>query len=221
MRIPTIHPESRILFNPAARDDYFEAINEFFMVITLIGMILPAALLIREREYGTLEQIMISPTSIHVLIISKIATAAAFLIFAAWLCYEGTIKLWLGIPVKGTAAQFLLVSSLFTLATSGLSLIIASVARRFSQIGMLTIAIFAPMLLLSGGWVPPEALPVWLRKMTLISPLKHFMELGIGVLIRGARPELLLPGILKLTCLGVALLGTGYLLYRRRVLRME
>ncbi|MGW8181336.1 MAG: ABC transporter permease, partial [bacterium] len=135
--ITTVEAESRILFNPATRDDYFEAINEFFMVITLIGMILPSALLIREREYGTLEQIMISPVSIHIFLISKIAIATAFLVFASWLCYEGTIKLWLGIPVKGTAAEFLVLSSLYALATSGLSLIIASVARRFSQIGML------------------------------------------------------------------------------------
>ncbi len=219
--LPRVGLEPRIFFNPLARDDLFEGINEFFMVVSLIGMILPAAILIREKEYGTIEQILISPLSIRRLLLMKMVASSIFLLAMIAFSYQFVLKLWLGFPLKGTIHEFLLISLVYGTATSGLAFIIASVARRFSQIGMLTIAIFAPMLLLSGGWVPPEALPEWLRRLTVVSPMKYYMDLGIGLLIRGAGIGLLLPKMLRLLMLGSILTALGYLLYRRRVLRME
>ncbi len=216
------HPlelKSRIFFNPEARDDIYEGLNEFFMVITLIGMILPAALLIREREYGTIEQILISPLSIRRLILVKMAGGMIFLLTVIGLSYIFVLRLWLDFPLKAGLLEFLLTSFIYTISTTGLAFIIASIARRFSQIGMLTIVIFAPMLLLSGGWVPPEALPDWLRAATRVSPLKQFMDIGLSILIRGADMELLIPKMLKLILIGGILMGAGVLLYRRRVLR--
>jgi len=218
---PYIEARSRIFFNPEANDKLFEGINEFFMIITLIGMILPASILIREREYGTIEQIMISPLNIRKLLFIKIIAASLVLLAMIVFSYEFVLKLWLGFRLKGTITGFLMVCLVYAFATSGLSFLIASIARRFSQIGLLTIAIFAPMLLLSGGWVPPESLPDWLRQLTVISPLKHFMDMGIGLLIRGAPVRLLVPSMVKLVILGAVLMGIGYLLYEKRILREE
>jgi ABC-2 type transport system permease protein len=217
--VPRIEARSRIYFNPTARDDLFEGINEFFMVITLIGMILPATILIREREYGTIEQIMLSPLNIWRFILMKVVATTLFLHFMIIFSYIIILRLWLGFHLKGTLLDFLLLSIIYGIATTGISFIIASIARRFSEIGMLTIAIFAPMLLLSGGWVPPEALPQWLRNMTVLSPLKHFMSLGIAILIRGAQFKLLFSGIIKLLILGLIMLVTGFVMYNRRILR--
>ncbi len=210
---------SRILFNPDARDDIYEGLIEFFMMITLVGMILPAAMLIREREYGTIEQILISPLSIGRLIILKILASMLFLISVIAASYLLVLKLWLGLPLKGGITDFLVVTLIFLISTTGLAFIIASVARRFSQIGMLTIVIFAPMLLLSGGWVPPEALPDWLRAATRVSPLKQFMDIGVSILIRGATMDMLSLKLAKLFIIGAALIGTGGLLYKRKVLK--
>lgn len=221
IRMPFVDAKSRIYFNPEAKDQLFEGINEFFMVITLIGMILPASILIREKEYGTIEQIMISPLNIRKLLFTKIIASLLFMLTMISISYEFVLKYWLGFLLKGTIIDFLIICLIYTFATSGLSFIIASIARRFSQIGLLTIAIFAPMLLLSGGWVPPESLPEWLRQLTVISPLKYFMDMGIGLLIRGATLKLLLPGIMKLFFLGAILLITGYILYKKRVIEGE
>jgi ABC-2 type transport system permease protein len=209
---------SRVLFNPSARDDLYEGLNEFFMIITLIGMILPAALLIREREYGTIEQIMISPLSVGRLIVVKILGSQIFLQSVIALSFVFILRMWLKFPLKTGVFVFIFISLLYSISTTGLAFIIASVAKRFSQVGMLTIVIFAPMLLLSGGWVPPEALPKWLRAATHISPLKQFMDLGISLLIRGASVETLSWGIIKLLLIGGVLLTTGVLLYRRQTL---
>jgi ABC-2 type transport system permease protein len=221
MGLPYVNVRSRIFFNPEANDKLFEGINEFFMVITLIGMILPASILIREKEYGTIEQIMISPLNIRKLLFIKIIAASLFLLTMVAFSYEFVLKLWLGFRLKGTIMEFLMICLVYTFATSGLSFLIASIAKRFSQIGLLTIAIFAPMLLLSGGWVPPESLPDWLRQLTVISPLKYFMDMGIGLLVRGAPVRLLIPNMVKLIILGTVLMGTGYMLYEKRILREE
>jgi ABC-2 type transport system permease protein len=188
-------------------------------VITLIGMILPAAILIREKEYGTIEQIMISPLNIRKLLFMKILAASLFLLAMIGLCHELVLRLWLGFPLKGSLAGFLFISLVYSFATSGLAFIIASISRRLSQIGLLTIVIFAPMMLLSGGWVPPEALPDWLRRLTVISPLKYFMSLGVGLLIRGAGMDLLAPDLFKLLILGALFIAVGYFLYHKRVLK--
>ena len=217
--LPSLVVKSRVYFNPEIKDQIFEGINELFHVITLIGMILPAAILIREKEYGTLEQIMISPLDIRKLLFMKIVAASVFLLTIIGLCYEFVLKLWLGFPLKGSLAEFLFICLIYSLATSGLAFIIASISKRLSQIGLLTIVIFAPMMLLSGGWVPPEALPDWLRRLTVISPLKYFMGLGVGLLIRGAHMDLLVGDLLKLFLLGALFIAVGYLLYVKRVLK--
>lgn len=214
-----IEARSRILFNPNADDKLFEGINEFFMIITLIGMILPAAILIREKEYGTIEQIMISPLNIKKLLLMKITASTIFLLFLIAFSYEIILSFWLGFNLKGTLLEFLAISLIYSFATSGLAFIIASIAKRLSQIGLLTMVIFAPMILLSGGWVPPESLPFWLRKMTIISPLKHYMDSGISLLIRGASPEQLAYNMIKLLVIGIIFMITGYLLYNKRVIK--
>ena len=154
--IPSVEARSRIFFNPGARDQIFEGINELFHVITLIGMILPAAILIREREFGTIEQIMISPLPIRRLLLMKIVAASLFLLTIIGLCHELVLKLWLAFPLKGSVFSFLFISLIYSLSTSGLAFIIASISKRLSQIGLLTIVIFAPMMLLSR---PTESTP--------------------------------------------------------------
>jgi ABC-2 type transport system permease protein len=216
--LPSVDMRSRVFFNPEIKDQIFEGLNELFHVITLIGMILPASILIREKEYGTIEQIMISPLNVRKLLFMKIVAASLFLLTMIGLCYELVLKLWLGFPLKGSLGGFLFISLVYSLATSGLAFIIASISKRLSQIGLLTIVIFAPMMLLSGGWVPPEALPGWLRRLTVISPLKYYMDLGISFLIRGAGMDLLLPPLVSLFLLGSAFILAGYILYVRRVL---
>ncbi len=216
---PPVELRSRILFNPDVRDDIYEGLNEFFMVVTLIGMILPAMLLIREREYGTLEQIMLSPLRVRDLVVIKLISAGLFLTAVTALSYIFVLKGWLRFPLKGSLPSFTLITAIYLVSTSGLAFIIGSIARRFSQIGMLTIVIFAPMLLLSGGWVPPEALPDWLRLATNISPLKQYIDLGVSLLIRGTPLTMLTEKIMRMIFLGIIFLTIGTVIFTRRLSR--
>jgi ABC-2 type transport system permease protein len=208
--------KEKVLFNRSLRDDLYEGLNEFFMVVTLIGMLLPAMLIIREKEYATVEQIMVSPLPFGNLIWAKIIASWAFMLLACTVSYLFVLKGYLGFPLKGGPWRFLFVSLLYQLSTTGISLLMASVAKRFSQIGMLTIVIFTPMLLLSGGWVPPEALPEWLRQATRVSPLKAYLDAGISLTIRGSGLLDQRDNIAKLLLIGLVLFVVGYRVFMKR-----
>ncbi len=210
----------KVFFNKNLRDDLYEGLNEFFMVVTLIGMILPAMLIIREKEYGTVEQVMVSPLSFRQLLLVKVFTSALVMLGATALCYVFILKAYLGFPLKGGLLRVLFITLLYQLCTTGISLFMASVAKRFSQIGMLTIVIFTPMLLISGGWVPPEALPGWLRQATRVSPLKAFLDAGISLMIRGSTLTEQADNIIKLLIIGLVLFAGGYRLFMRRQRRL-
>ncbi|RME63459.1 MAG: ABC transporter permease [Nitrospirae bacterium] len=208
--------KEKVFFNTNLRDDLYEGLNEFFMVITLIGMILPAMLIIREKEYGTIEQVMVSPLSFRQLLFTKIITSWAVMLSAAAFCYVFVLNLYLGFPLKGGLLRVLFITLLYQFCTTGISLFMASVAKRFSQIGMLTIVIFTPMLLISGGWVPPEALPYWLRQTTKVSPLKAFLDSGISLMIRGSTITEQAENIIKLFLIGIVLFVSGYRVFLKR-----
>ncbi len=210
----------RVLFNPSSRDDLYEGLMEFFMVTTLIGMILPAMLIIREIEYGTVEQILISPLRPMEMLFTKVVSVLLFMTTVTVLSYLFVLKCWLGFPLKGGIWRFVLLILLYQLSTLGFSFIIGSIAKKFSQIGMLTIVIFTPMLLLSGGWVPPEALPEWLQMLSRLSPLKHLMNTGVSLLIRGAGFDLLCAGLLRMGIIGGLIFILGLSLYYRRLKRL-
>ncbi len=206
----------KVLFNATLRDDIYEGLNEFFMVVTLIGMILPAMLLIREREYGTIEQIMVSPLPLEHLVWAKVIASCAFITVGAGISYLLILKGYLGFPLKGGLWRFLAITLAYQLSTTGISLLMATVAKRFSQIGMLSIVIFTPMLLLSGGWVPPEALPEWLRQATKVSPLKAYLDAGISLTIRGSGLMDQKENITRLVLIGLVLFVVGYWVFMRR-----
>ena len=121
-----------------------------------------------------------------------------------------------GLPMRGSLLFFYLVTTLHVLTTSGLGLLLATVARNLSQVAMLTLVTFVPMLLLSGVWTPPEAMPWWMRLLTQLSPLHHYVETSFGILLKGATPQMLAPSCLYLVVLGTAILGVGTSRFRRQ-----
>ncbi len=120
------------------------------------------------------------------------------------------------VPFKGSLATFFAVTTLYVFTTSGLGLLVATVARNMAQAGMLIILLIAPMIFLSGAWTPPEAMPGFMRELMAISPLHYFIDASYGILLKGADLRLIVPQIVGMTVLGTITFGLALWRFRRQ-----
>ena len=214
--LPMVEARQRVYYNPNQADPWFMSISELLMVITMLSLMLPAAAAVREKERGTIEQLAVSPLSPTQILLPKVlamglavmggVTAALFLI----------IEPIFQVPIKGSIPLFFLATALYVFATSGLGLFIATLSRNLGQVVMLVLLIMMPMLLLSGAWTPPEAMPTLLREAMHLSPLFYYTEMAYAILLKGAGLELLWKLMLQLALLGSAVFAFGVWRFRRQ-----
>jgi ABC-2 type transport system permease protein len=212
---PKVDGRIRVFFNPNLEDPYFTALDELFMVVTMISIILSATALVRERDYGTMEQLLVTPIKPSQVIMAKVLFTVITLLIASlitlFLILQGVFR----IPFRGSYILFLTVTALYIFSSCGIGLLIATLARRLGQIGLLAILFLAPILFLSGGWVPPEAMPPWMIPLTYLSPLKYYTDLGLGIYLRGEGLALAWKEILALTAVGSAYFLLGLFRFRK------
>ncbi|TAL44647.1 MAG: ABC transporter permease [Methylovulum sp.] len=214
--LPLIEDRHRVLYNPNQVDSWFMSISELLTVITMLSMMLPAAAAVREKERGTIEQLAVSPlTPFQILFPKVIAMGLVILAGVAACLYFILIPLF-DVPVKGSPGLFFAVTALYVFATSGIGLFIATISRNLGQVSMLVILILMPILLLSGAWTPPEAMPQALRWAMYISPLFYFIELGYDILLKGAGFDILWDSLLELALLGIVVFSFGVWRFRRQ-----
>ncbi|MGA1862227.1 ABC transporter permease [Deferribacter thermophilus] len=184
-QIAKIDLRSRVLYNPNTKSKYFLALSELFSVITLLVLILPAASIIREKDEGNIEMILISPLSIRKLIAAKLLAMTIIILLGTTVSINLIIKTALHIPVRGNQALFLLLTIGYIFTTMGLSLFIASISSNMLQVSQLAILFLLPILFLSGSWTPYESMPLIFQKLTYLSPLKYYLDAGYAVIIKG------------------------------------
>lgn len=214
--LPAVENEVRVWFNPNQEHSWFMGISEMLNIATVFAVLLPAAAMVREKERGTVEQLVVSPlTPFGILFPKVVSMTGVILVGVAISLFVVLIPLF-SIPVKGSLGLFFLVSALYVFTTAGLGLFAATIARNLAQAGMLSILIIAPMLFLSGAWTPPEAMPEWLRGLMLVSPLHYYLDIAFGVLLKGQGFAELLPSIAGMTSIGLLVFGGGLVLFRRQ-----
>ncbi|RLA47104.1 MAG: ABC transporter permease [Gammaproteobacteria bacterium] len=214
--VPMLVDQHRVWYNPNQNDQWFIPLSELLTVITILAIMLPAAAAVREKERGTMEQLIVSPlTSLQILLPKVISMTLVILLGTAvslFLVLEPVFH----IPIKGSLPLFFAVTALYTVATSGLGLYIATMSRNLAQAAMLAILILMPMIFLSGAWTPPEAMPAGLRQAMYLSPLYYFIEMGYGILLKGAGLDILWDELLGLTLLGIVVFSFGVWRFRRQ-----
>jgi ABC-2 type transport system permease protein len=120
------------------------------------------------------------------------------------------------VPIKGSLLLFFGVTGLYTFSMSGLGLFVSTISRNLAQAAMLVIMIMMPIILLSGAWTPPEAMPMGLRQAMYLSPLYYYIEMGYAILLKGAGLDILWDSLLGLTLLGSVIFGFGVWRFRRQ-----
>lgn len=183
---PLINNQTRVWFNPNQNDAWFMGISELLNVITLFSMLLPAAAMVREKERGTIEQLLVSPLSPWQIMIPKIVAMVAVILGGTALGLFGILVPVFAVPVAGSLLLFFVLTTLYVSTLAGIGILIATMTRNMAQAGMMVILIIAPMMFLSGAWTPPEAMPALMRLGMYVSPLYYYINASYGILMKGA-----------------------------------
>jgi len=200
---PTIVDDHRVWFNPNQNDTWFMSISELLLLITVFAMILPAAAMLREKERGTIEQLLVSPLSPLQIMFAKMLSMTTVILALTAMSLFFVLRAVFDVPARGNLWLFFGVTALYVLAICALGLLIATFARNLAQGGMLIVLFLAPMIFLSGAWTPPEAMPRLMRTLMAASPLHYYIDASYGILLRGASA-----GMLRTELLGIVLLGS-------------
>ncbi len=208
-------------FNPNLVQAWFGGMTEMINNITMLAIILTGAALIREREHGTLEHLLVMPVTPFEIMASKIWAMALVVMCASGLSLLFVIQGALGAPVEGSKILFMAGTLLHLFATTSMGIFLASMARNMPQLGMLLLLVLLPMQMLSGGVTPRESMPRGVQLVMELAPTTHFMELSQGILFRGAGLDVVWPSFLALALIGTVLFVISLICFRRTVAQVS
>lgn len=214
--IPVIKDRHRVWFNPNQNDIWFMSISELFTIVTLFSVLLPAAAMVREKEKGTIEQLLVSPLSSFQIMFPKVIAMTAVILAGVSVTLIFILKGCFAIPLKGNIPLFFLVTAIYIFTTAGIGLFISTIAKNLAQVGMMTVLVFIPMLFLSGAWTPPEAMPGWMKIFMFASPLHYYIDSGFGILLKGAGVSILWDEIVAMISFGGFIFSLGMWRFKRQ-----
>ena len=214
--VPIVSSAHRVWFNPTQDERWFQSISHILRMITLFAVLLPAAALVREKERGTVEQLLVSPLSPFQIMFSKVLAMSGVILLATALALYGVLHPVFHVPMKGSAGLFFLLTALHVFTTAGFGLVAATLAKNQAQVAMMTLFVVGPMLLLSGITSPYESMPAWVQAIMTFSPLRYYIDITYGVMLKGAGLELLWRPVGAMLLLGGILFGGGMWRFRRQ-----
>lgn len=214
--LPIIRDEQRVWFNPNQNNAWFFSISELLMMTTLLTILLSTAATAREKERGTIEQLLVSPLTPIQILLPKVLAMTFVVVLGSMVSVYGILIPVFHLPIKGSLPLFFALTALYGFTSSGLGLFIATVTRNLSQAGMLAIFTFVPIILFSGIHTPHEGMPRWLHMIVLFNPLAHYIDATYSILLRGAGLDLIWDSVLAMALLGGAVFGFGVWRFRRQ-----
>ena len=213
--LPTVALAVRIAFNPNVTTSWFMSIMAIVTNITMLAIILAGAAIIREREHGTMDHLMVMPLTPFEIAMAKVWANGLVITVAVGLSLAIVVRVIMGIPIAGSVPLFLLGVALYLFFTTAVGILLGTIARSMPQLGLLYIMIALPMNLLSGANTPVESMPAFLRILMQASPSTHFVSFAQAILYRGAGLDVVWPQFLAVTLIGMLFLVAALLRFRR------
>ena len=212
---PPVDLVLRARFNPNLTQAWFGSLMERISMVTMLAIVLTGAALIREREHGTIEHLLVMPVTPAEIMLAKVwsmglvvLTATAFSLFFV---LQGALR----VPIEGSVLLFLVGTVLHLFATTSLGIFLATLARSMPQFGLLIVLVLLPLQMLSGGTTPRESMPEFVQLVMHLAPTTHFVAAGQAILYRGAGLATVWPQFLLLTVIGVLLSLLALARFRR------
>ena len=212
----TVTPRLTLLYNPGLKSAWFITTGMIGLLLVLQGSVVSSAALVREKEVGTIEQLLMTPAGNAEIIIAKVAPIFLLLSIDIGLALF-VAKLAFGVPVRGSLLLFFLSASLCVLAGIGLGMMIATFTRTQQQAQLMSFFTNPPLALLSGATTPIEAMPAWLQPITSLNPVKHFAIISRSILLKGSGVDVLYPQLLALAAIAFIMVAISSWQFRKQL----
>lgn len=212
--------EVRARFNPTLNKKWFGGLSRIINDIAMLSIILTGAALIREREHGTIEHLLVMPVTPFEIMASKIWSMGLVVLVASFASLNLVVRGALDIPVAGSLTLFFSGAALVLFATTSMGIFMATIARNMPQFGMLAVLVLLPLQMLSGGTTPRESMPEVVRTVMLAAPTTHFVELGQAILFRGAGIDVVWPQFAAAAAIGVVFFAIALSRFRKTIASM-
>ncbi|WP_245428674.1 ABC transporter permease, partial [Rhodoplanes elegans] len=204
--------------NPNLKSSWFTSVMQVINSITMLTVILTGAALIREREQGTVEHLLVMPVVASEIMLAKILANGAVTLAAAGLSLVLVVEWWLQVPIVGSILLFLTGAAVYVFTVAALGILLGTIANTMGQFGLLAIPVLLVTQLLSGSATPLESMPIWLRWIVwIVSPTPHFVTFAQAVLYRGAGLSVLWLPLVAVAAIGGAYFAVALHRFRRVV----
>jgi ABC-2 type transport system permease protein len=228
--VPTVELSVRAAFNPELNKIWFGSIMEIVSGITMLAVVLTGAALIREREHGTVEHLLVMPVTPFEIMASKVWAMALVVMVASALSLRLVVQDLLAVPIHGSLALFFAGTALHLFAATALGIFLATIARSMPQFGLLLFLVLLPMQILSGaggiiraqaissgGIKHHEGMSSIIDLLMQAAPTSHFVEFSQAILFRGAGLDDVWPNLISLALIGISLFALSLERFRRTI----
>ncbi len=213
--LPEVTALTRMWYNPELQFRYFMVISMIVIAALMVGIVTTAAGFVREKESGTAEQLIMTPLRRHEIVIAKMAPP--FTIGMLALAPSIAIALAFGVPVRGSLTLFLLASAVTLIVCMAIGVFISTFAANLQQALLIAFFVLFPLMFLSGTITPMEGMPVAMQYLSLASPIRYYMQIALGIFLKGIGWSLLWPQFLAMLAIGLGLLAWSLLRLKKRL----
>ena len=221
VKLSTVNLDVRIAFNPNLTTAWFTSVMAVINNVTMLAIILAGAAVVREREHGTMDHLLVMPLTPFEIAMSKVWANGLVITVAVGLSLYLVLRLMLGIPIAGSVPLFMVGVVIYLFFATAIGIFLGTVARSMPQLGLLYMLVFLPMNMLSGSNTPLESMPPWLAKAMQISPSTHFVAFAQAILYRGAGLDVVWPQFLAVAGIGALFFGLAILRFRSVVAQAD
>ena len=218
---PQVALVTRAQFNPNLMSPWFVAVMQLVNNITMLAIILSGAALVREREHGTIEHLLVMPLTPAQIMLAKVWANGLVIVVVATVSLRLVVQWLLDVPVAGSLPLFMFATFIYMFSVTSLGIFLATIARSMPQFGLLAFPVFIVMNLLSGGTTPLDSMPELLQKLMLVSPTTHFVHIAQAILYRGAGLEVVWPSLAAVAAIGVVFFAAALMRFRKTVTAMQ
>lgn len=211
-----IEPRVAILYNPGLNSSWFFVPGVLGLVLTLTSSLVSSSTVVREKDTGTLEQLLMTPAAAWEILLAKIAPLYILLMGDVFLAL-GLARLAFDVPFRGNFLLFLILSSLYIFVGIGVGTLLATVVRDQRQVVLTSFFINLPLIQLSGAIAPVESMPPLIRYLSLLDPLRYYIEITRGLMLKGVGLEVLWPQALALLLFAILLLAVSVRQFRSQL----